>query len=54
MASMANDLPNYYLLTIHPQSPSPGPHALQVKLESRTGLRLQALTLYWADAPKEP
>jgi VWFA-related protein len=47
MASISNDLPNYYILSFNPDSPTPGPHMLQVRLKDRPGLQLQARTIYW-------
>jgi len=49
LVTISNDAPNYYVLSFHPQSPSPGPHALEVKLNNRPELQLKARTSYWAD-----
>lgn len=51
LVTISNDAPNYYMLSFHPQSPSPGPHALDLKLNGRPGLQLRARTTYWADTP---
>jgi VWFA-related protein len=51
LVTISNDAPNYYMLSFHPQSPSPGPHALILKLNGRSELQLRARTSYWADAP---
>ena len=51
LVTISNDAPNYYMLSFHPQSPSPGPHALVLKLNGRSELQLRARTSYWADAP---
>jgi VWFA-related protein len=49
LVTISNDAPNYYLLSFRPQSPTPGPHALEVKLVNRPELQLRARTSYWAD-----
>ena len=51
IVSISSDLPNYYMLSLRPESPSPGPHLLQVRLRDRPDLRLQSRTLYWVEAP---
>ena len=51
LVTISNDAPNYYVLSFHPQSPSPGAHALELKLKDRPSLRLKARTSYWVDDP---
>jgi VWFA-related protein len=50
LITISNDAPNYYVLSFHPQSPLPGPHALNLKLKDRPGLQLSARNSYWVDA----
>ena len=49
LVTISNDAPNYYMLSFRPQSPTAGPHALEVKLNNRPDLLLKARTSYWAD-----
>jgi VWFA-related protein len=51
--TIANDVPNRYVLTFHPQSPHAGLHALTVQLPGHPNLRIDARTEYWVDAPSE-
>ncbi len=51
LVTISNDAPNYYMLSFQAQSPSPGPHALILKLNGRPELQLRARTSYWVDAP---
>ena len=51
LVAISNDVPNYYVLSFHPQSPSPGAHALDLKLKDRPALRLKARTSYWVEDP---
>jgi VWFA-related protein len=50
LITISNDAPNYYVLSFHPQSPLPGPHALNLRLKDRPGLQLSARNSYWVDA----
>jgi VWFA-related protein len=50
LITISNDAPNYYVLSFHPQSPLPGPHALNLTLKDRPGLQLSARNSYWVDA----
>jgi VWFA-related protein len=50
LITISNDAPNYYVLSFHPQSPVPGPHALNLTLKDRPGLQLSARNSYWVDA----
>lgn len=51
LVTISNDVPNYYVLSFHPQTPSPGAHALELKLKDRPGLQLKARTSYWVEDP---
>jgi VWFA-related protein len=48
LATMANHLPNRYVLSFQPQSPHPGIHALALHLPAYDGLEVTARTSYWA------
>jgi VWFA-related protein len=50
LVTISNDVPNYYVLSFHPQSPLPGLHALNLKLKDRPGLQLSARNSYWVDS----
>lgn len=49
LSTLANHLPNRYILTFQPQTPHPGLHLLTVQLNNHPGLDLTARTTYWAD-----
>jgi VWFA-related protein len=49
LITISNDVPNYYVLSFHPQSPLPGLHALNLRLKDRPGLQLSARNSYWVD-----
>ena len=51
MVNISNDLPNYYVLSFHPEPPTPGPHMLDVRLKDRPSLLLKARKIYWVDSP---
>jgi VWFA-related protein len=51
LATVANHLPNRYILSFHPQSPLPGPHAITLSLPNYEGLEVNARTTYWAELP---
>lgn len=53
LVGISNDVPNYYVLSFRPQSPSPGFHALKLSLKDRPGLQLRARNAYWVDAEIE-
>ena len=38
LITISNDVPNYYVLSFHPQSPSPGLHALNLRLKDQPGV----------------
>ena len=46
---ISNDVPNYYVLSFRPQSPRPGPHALELRLKDKPGYELKARKGYWVD-----
>jgi len=50
LITMSNDVPNYYVLSFSPQSPTPGLHALELRIKDRPDLRLNARRAYWVDA----
>jgi VWFA-related protein len=50
LITISNDAPNYYVLSFHPQSPLPGPHALNLKLKDRPELQVSSRNSYWVDA----
>jgi VWFA-related protein len=49
LLTVSNDVPNYYVLSFRPQSPSPGIHALQLSVKGRPELQVRARTAYWID-----
>ncbi len=50
---ISNDVPNYYVLSFRPQSPRPGPHALELRLKDKPGLDVKARKGYWVDDEAE-
>jgi len=54
LATISNHLPNRYVLSFQPQSPHPGPHAIQLHLRDRSNLTVTARTSYWADDDTTP
>ncbi|HUB20058.1 MAG TPA: VWA domain-containing protein [Acidobacteriaceae bacterium] len=48
LARIANDVPNYYVLSFRPTDPTPGLHALRVEL-FRSDVTMRARTEYWVD-----
>ena len=50
LLTIANDVPNYYVLSFRPQSPHPGPHALEVKVKHKPEYEVTARKGYWVDA----
>jgi len=49
LVRLANDVPNAYVLSFRPSSPTVGLHALRVELKGRPGLVMRARTEYWVD-----
>ena len=54
LVTLSNEASNYYVLSFRPQSPSPGPHALELKLNGRPQLELRARTSYWVEGATTP
>jgi hypothetical protein len=50
LITISNDVPNYYVLSFRPQLPTPGLHALELRLKHRPELQLSARKAYWVDA----
>jgi VWFA-related protein len=50
LLTVSNDVPNYYLLSFRPESPSAGLHTLGLTLKIRPELQLKARSTYWLDA----
>lgn len=48
LATISNHVPNRYVLSFQPQSPSPGVHAIELRLRDRPDLLLKARSSYWA------
>ncbi len=51
LVTIANDVPNRYVLTFVPTAPHPGLHTLGLQLRNRPGLELEARRAYWVDEP---
>jgi VWFA-related protein len=49
LLSLANHVPNRYVLSFQPQSPSPGPHSIVLRLKNYSNLLVTARTNYWVD-----
>jgi len=49
LADVINDVPNFYLLSFHPQPPTPGLHDLHVELKDHPPFELKARSAYWID-----
>jgi VWFA-related protein len=52
--TIANHIPNRYILSFHPENPHPGLHAVSLKLKNYPDLRIEARSSYWADDPNTP
>ncbi len=50
LIAISNDVPNYYVLSFRPESPTPGIHSLQLMMRNRPDLIVRARTTYWIDA----
>jgi hypothetical protein len=50
LLTVSNDVPNYYLLSFRPESPSAGLHTLNLTLRNKPQLQLKARSTYWFDA----
>ncbi len=53
LVRIANDVPNYYVLSFRPSSATPGLHALRVELKGKRDLTIRARTQYWVDSDTE-
>lgn len=53
LVRIANDIPNYYVLSFRPSSPTPGLHALKVELKDRRDWVMKARSEYWIDENSE-
>ena len=49
LIELSNDIPNYYVVSFRPTSPTPGPHALHVETKGRKQLVLTSRREYWID-----
>ena len=54
LGSIANHLPNRYVLSFHPQSPQPGLHVISVRLPGYSDLDVTARRSYWANPEIAP
>jgi VWFA-related protein len=52
LVAVINDVPNFYLLSFHPQPPTPGLHDLHVELKDHPPFELKARSAYWIDEAK--
>ena len=48
--TIANHIPNRYVLTFHPKSPTPGFHTIVLKLRDESKLSVDARNGYWVNA----
>lgn len=50
LISVSHDILQYYVLSFHPNPPTPGPHALHLEITNHPGLTLSAArSAYWID-----
>jgi VWFA-related protein len=49
LIALSNDIPNYYVLSFRPTTPTPGIHALQVGTAHRGPFNIAARREYWID-----
>jgi VWFA-related protein len=49
LISVSNDVPNFYVLSFRPSSPTPGLHALHLEIRDRPHLVLKSRSEYWID-----
>jgi VWFA-related protein len=54
LAAISNHIPNRYILSFQPQSPSPGLHVISLQMPNYSNLRITARSNYWADAAIAP
>jgi VWFA-related protein len=51
LSTIANHVPNRYVLSFYPQNPHPGLHTLTLHTPNYTGLDITARATYWIDPP---
>jgi VWFA-related protein len=49
LVAISSDVPNYYVLSFHPTSLTPGLHALHLEIKDRPQLALKSRSEYWID-----
>jgi len=49
LIAVSNDVPNYYVLSFRPTTPTPGLHALHVEARGRPQVVLTSRREYWID-----
>jgi VWFA-related protein len=54
LIAVSHDVPNYYVLSFTPTTPTPGLHVLNLKLNDHPDLRLQSRSEYWIDPNPTP
>ena len=54
LIALSNDIPNYYVVSFRPTSPTPGLHALHVEARERRQLVLTSRREYWIDDDSAP
>jgi VWFA-related protein len=54
LTTIANHIPNRYILSFQPQSPHPGFHAISLTAPGYVGLKVSARSGYWIDEPAGP
>jgi VWFA-related protein len=54
LIAASNDVPNYYLLSFRPTSPTPGLHALHLEIKDLSKVVLKFRSEYWIDSDTAP
>lgn len=54
LLTIANHIPNRYVLSFQPRAPHPGMHALELILKDYDHLTIEARRSYWVDDPSQP
>jgi VWFA-related protein len=54
LAAISNHIPNRYVLSFQPQSPSAGLHLISLHLQNYSHLQVTARSSYWADVETTP
>ena len=49
LVGIMNDVPNHYVLSFRPTSPTTGPHTLRLKVTTQPKLIIEARSAYWID-----